>query len=277
MVDFTHTSKGLEVQFFNLSEGYPLGSTCKWEFGDVSSSTEDNPIHNYSRSRFYRVVLSIIDPSGNLLDQASKKIAVSEFAKTQLPDTIYNLIDSYIPPEIFGELTTEIKQQFIGKWQLYIQPLVNHLVPLEEYNNETYYEALENQLIMELSAYDFMVLKLNHMISAASARVTENNSTSSSDQGSESSNSIKKIITGPTEVEYFDTGNEDNDTITGISKASSILSSMKDNICMLAERLDIYLPICRETNDTVLKVPKVVNRRVNKGLSGPNPSTIVKK
>ena len=39
---------------------------------------------------------------------------------------------------------------------------------------------------------------------------------------------------------------------------------------MLAERLDIYLPICRYKSDTV--VPKVVNRRKPKPLDGPDPS-----
>lgn len=282
MVDFKYTTNGLEVNFKNLSDDYPLDHIWMWDFGDDSTSNEESPKHTYAVSDFYRVVLSVSDSEGNLVDRVSKRILVSDLVKTHLTDTIYNLIDTYIPSYIFGEITTELKQQFIGKWQLYLQPLVNHEIPIEEYSNEGYYEALENQLIMELAAYDFMVVMANQMISAASAKVLEDNSSSS---GGESQvvaggqGSIKKITTGPTEVEYFDIGSEDNETISGVTKAmqpGGLLDTLRNNICMLAERLDIYLPICRDTSTTSV-VPQVVNRRIPRGLDGPNPPVLVKK
>lgn len=282
MVDFKYTTNGLEVNFKNLSDDYPLDHIWMWDFGDDSTSNEESPKHTYAVSDFYRVVLSVSDSEGNLVDRVSKRILVSDLVKTHLTDTIYNLIDTYIPSYIFGEITTELKQQFIGKWQLYLQPLVNHEIPIEEYSNEGYYEALENQLIMELAAYDFMVVRANQMISAASAKVLDDNSSSS---GGESQvvaggqGSIKKITTGPTEVEYFDIGSEDNETISGVTKAmqpGGILDTLRNNLCMLAERLDIYLPICRDTSTTSV-VPQVVNRRIPRGLDGPNPPVLVKK
>ena len=275
MVDFNYTTNGLEVKFNNLSDYYPAEHTWLWDFGDGETSIETNPTHTFPKPNFYRVVLRVLDSAGEVIDKTSKRVNVSDMVKTHLSDTIYKLIDTYIPESIFGEITSELKQQFIGKWQLYLQPLVNHEIPLEEYSNENYYEALENQLIMELSAYDIMVVKANHMISAASARVLEGNSTSSSGGGG----SVKKITTGPTEVEYFDIGTEDNETITGVIKAmqpGGILDVLRGNICMLAERLEIYLPICREIPSTSV-VPVVVNRRNPRGLDGPNPPYIVKK
>lgn len=281
MVDFKYTTNGLEVAFNNLSDDYPLDHTWAWDFGDGVTSTEESPTHSYTKADFYKVTLQVLDQEGVIIDKVSKKVAISDQVKTHLPDTIYKLIDTYIPASIFGEITPETKQQFIGKWQLYMQPLVNHNVPLEEYSNENYYEALENQLIMEMAAYDFMVVRANHMIAAASAKVLEDNSSSedSSESGVGGQGTIKKITTGPTEVEYFDIGSEDNDTISSVTKAmqpGGILDTLKNNLCMLAERLDIYLPICREPYSTTV-VPRVVNRRVQRGLDGPNPPTIVKK
>lgn len=275
MVDFNYTTNGLEVKFNNLSDDYPAEHTWLWDFGDGETSIEDSPTHVFSKPSFYRVVLRCLDSAGEVIDKNSKRIGISDQVKTHLSDTIYNLIDTYIPESIFGEITSELKQQFIGKWQLYLQPLVNHYIPLEEYSNENYYEALENQLIMELAAYDFMVIKANQMISAASAKVLEGNSVSNGN----GEGSVKKITTGPTEVEYFDMGSEDNDTLTGVIKAmqpGGILDVLRGNLCMLAERLDIYLPICRELPSTSV-VPAVVNRRNPKGLDGPNPPYIVKK
>lgn len=283
MVDFRYTTNGLEVVFNNLSDDYPLDYIWAWDFGDGITSNEESPTHSYEKADFYKVTLKVLDQEGVIVDKVSKKVALSDQVKTHLPDTIYNLIDTYIPASIFGKITTDIKQQFIGKWQLYIQPLVNHEVPLEEYSNENYYEALENQLIMELAAYDFMVVRANQMIAAASAKVLEDNSSTEGSTevvpGGQGQGSIKKITTGPTEVEYFDVGSEDNDTISGVTKAmqpGGILDTLKNNLCMLAERLDIYLPICREPYSTPV-VPKVVNRRIPRGLDGPNPPIIVKK
>lgn len=281
MLDFTYKLKGLGVTFINISDDYPTPITWSWSFGDGSESSEENPSHTYETSNFYRVTLKVLDDQGSVIDSVTKRIVVSDLVKTHLSDTIYSLINAYIPESIFGSISPSIKQQFIVKWQLYLQPLVNHEIPLEEYANELYYEALENQLIMELAAYDYMVVNANQMIAAASSRVLESNSTvdSETEEGSQGSGSIKKITTGPTEVEYFDNVGSDNETITSIVKAmqpGGILDVLRKNICMLADRLTIYLPICNRPTPEVV-VPKVVNRREPRGLDGPNPPIIVNK
>ena len=51
--------------------------------------------------------------------------------------------------------------------------------------------------------------------------------------------------------------------------------SVKQNLCMLAERLSIYLPICRTVKKVV--VPKVVNHRRPGPLDGPDPGFPVKR
>ena len=200
----------------------------------------------------------------------------------QLPGSIYELIDTYIPEDIFGKLTLKEKQQFIEKWQLYIQPLVNHEVPIEEFNNELYYEALENQLIMELAAYDYMVVQISLMVGATAESVKESNSSSTSEsessESSRGSGEVKRIQTGPTEVEFFNDTDSESKTSSNVIKAmqpGGVIDILKQNLCMLAERLSIYLPICRTVKKVV--VPKVVNHRRPGPLDGPDPGFPVKR
>ena len=190
------------------------------------------------------------------------------------------LINTYIPYSIFGEVSSSIKQQFIEKWQLYIHPLVNHEIPVEDFDNELYYEALENQLIMELAAYDYMILNIQNVINATSQTIIKDNSQSSdssSDTSSASGGLIKKIVTGPTEVEYFNDTESEKDFILNITKATQpggFIDILKQNLCMLAGRLDIYLPICE--NQTRVVVPRVVNRRKPRLLDGPDPLEVLR-
>nr|DAD83372.1 MAG TPA: PKD domain [Myoviridae sp. ct3Pt8] len=282
IVDFKFAVVGLQVTFTNLSTP-PLaeGFKYRWNFGDgtIESHREVQVVHNYPNPGFFSVGLSVIQESTDtVVQQRVIEVPVyGEQVKTHLSGSIYDLINTYIPYNIFGSITYSIKQQFIEKWQLYIQPLVNHEVPIEEYNNELFYEALENQLIMELAAYDFMVLKASQTVSATASTVRDGNSQSET-QVEGDGGQVKRIQTGPTEVEYFEGSGNDADLISSMVKAlqpGGIIDLLKQNICMLAERLQIYLPICnRYPAERV--VPKVVNRRVPGPLDGPDPSYPVK-
>lgn len=301
VVDFNYTTVGLEVTFTNLSTGVPEGYTYLWDFGDGTSSKELSPVHEYPKSGFYKTSLSVLNEASMVISKREQSISVSDKVKTHLSDSIYVLINTYIPESIFGYVPIGVKKQFIEKWQLYIQPLVNHCIPIEEYNNELYYEALENQLIMELAAYDFMVLQISNMVKATANVITENNSytkeevedmacvraggtpgssspSSSSSRGSGGTGSVKAIKTGPTEVQFNDDFEQESDSASNALKAmqpGGLIDLLKQELCMLAERLDIYLPICDQI--PVTKVPRVVNRRRKGLLSGPDPFGVVKK
>lgn len=296
VVDFNFTTVGLRVTFKNLSDGVPLGTKYQWDFGDGETSFQKNPVHHYKCAGDYSVTLQVIDnDTKEILGQSEDDILITDFVKTHLPCSIYCLIDTYIPKNIFGTVSAKVKRQFITKWQLYIQPLVNHCIPIEQYANELYYEALENELIMELAAYDYMVLQVNLMVQATAAAVKDNNAiqtssssssknplgpltgqSSSTEQdanGGITSGRVKKIQTGPTEVEYFDDAAQDSDFASNAIKAlgeDGTLDVLKENICMLAERLDIYLPICNRPSAKRV-VPRVVNRRNPGFLGGPDP------
>lgn len=280
VVDFNYATVGLKVTFENLSTGVPSDYTYHWDFGDNTQSTLNNPTHEFDKPGFYKVTLLVKDPASNTVGSSEQRVPVTDKAKTHLSGSIYQLIDTYIPENIFGVVTTSTKRQFIEKWQLYLQPLVNHCIPLQEYNNEMYYEALENQLIMELAAYDFMSVQVANMVKAQAQSILENNTTSSSG-GSEPPDGyqgdVKKIQTGPTQVEYFNPNEDEPDLASNIIKAlgpGGLLDMMKENLCMLAGRLDIYLPICERPTRVV--VPKAVNKRIKGPLSGPDPFSLLK-
>ena len=280
VVDFNYATVGLKVTFENLSTRVPSDYTYHWDFGDNTQSTLNNPTHEFDKPGFYKVILIVKDPASNTVGSSEQRVPVTDKAKTHLSGSIYQLIDTYIPENIFGVVTTSTKRQFIEKWQLYLQPLVNHCIPLQEYNNEMYYEALENQLIMELAAYDFMSVQVANMVKAQAQSILENNTTSSSG-GSEPSDGyqgdVKKIQTGPTQVEYFNPNEDESDLASNIIKAlgpGGLLDMMKENLCMLAGRLDIYLPICERPTRVV--VPKAVNKRIKGPLSGPDPFSLLK-
>lgn len=289
VVDFIFNTVGLKSNFINLSYEVPDEYTYSWDFGDGGTSTELNPTHEYQKMGFYRVSMSIVDSNNRPVEKVTKTVLISDKVKTHLSNSIYVLINTYIPYLIFGKVPSSIKQQFIEKWQLYIQPLVNHEIPVEDFNNELYYEALENQLIMELAAYDYMLLNIQNVINATSQTIINDNSqgsecneeyssqSSGSSSNTSSGGSIKKIVTGPTEVEYFNDTESEKDFISNITKAvqpGGFIDILKQNLCMLAGRLDIYLPICE--NQTRVVVPRVVNRRRPRLLDGPDPLEVLR-
>lgn len=299
VVDFNFTTVGLRVTFQNLSDEVPSGSKYLWDFGDGEKSSQKNPVHRYKCAGNYSVILKVVDEStGMVMGQSTDDILITDFVKTHLPCSIYCLIDTYIPRDIFGVVPAKVKRQFINKWQLYIHPLVNHCIPIEEYANELYYEALENELIMELAAYDYMVLQVNLMIQATAQVIKDNNSvvpsstnplsvltgsssssstTEVSPNGDVTSGRVKKIQTGPTEVEYFDDRSQESESASNAIKAMADggpIDILKDQICMLAERLDIYLPMCNRPSSKRV-VPRVVNRRNPGLLDGPDPGELI--
>lgn len=274
--DFIVSTKGLEASFRIINK-VPEGSIILWDFGDGSEDSGSKFVtHTYSTPGIYTVVCKV---AGKY--EIVKNLVISDKVKTHLSDTIYNLIDSYIPSDFGVTMGDEDKSLYINKWQLYIQPLVNHCIPLEEYSNELYYEGLENQLIMELAVYDFLYTYASKMIISTTGRLQElisNSSKTSEGSSGEEGLKIKQITTGPTEVQYFDSM---SDSISSLYKyyvqslqPGGFLDQYKTNLCMLASRLEIFLPICGEISKEVV-VPSVGNHRRSKLLGGPNPATVL--
>jgi PKD repeat protein len=273
---FVTQVSGLRVSFRIIGK-VPVLTPVNWDFGDNGTEFNvRNPQHEYEQSGIYTVICSYTDADGET-QSYSADIVVNTLAHTHLTGSIYNLIDAYIPEELATEMAIKDKQVFINKWQLYIHPLVNHHIPLEEYSNELYYEGLENQLIMELAVWDYLNTWLYNILARTGAFLS-NIATLSEEADDNSVHSrgdrIKQITTGPTEVQYYDKISESYaslySTYYKALQPGGVIDSIKKNLCMLAERLEIFLPICNRVGEKV--TPKVTNHRVTHKLDGPNPT-----
>ena len=278
---FVYVTKGLQVSFRIISK-VPSGVTTSWDFGDFkeSSSNDRSPSYTYETAGFYTVTLRVTIGEETIEQSQLVMVSEDENITTHLSDSIYNLIDNYIPKEL-GNMSMDQKVTYITKWQLYLGPLVNHEILPDKYQDELAYEGLENQLVMELAAWEY----LNVQITALLARTNDffskfqSQPESSNSEKEDNNTRIKKITTGPTEVEYFD---RYSDSIASWWKyyiqalqPGGIIDELRVNLCTLAQRLDIYLPFCDKVRTSV--VPKVVNHRKAGPLGGPNPTSLVKK
>ena len=126
-LDFLYVTSGLEVSFRVISK-VPAKSIFDWDFGDDKGEVFNGGRHvsySYETPGFYTVTLHVTNSNG--LDiTVDKTLVVCDYGHTALADTIYNLIDHYIPSEISDGMTREDKSIYITKWQYYIGPLVNH-------------------------------------------------------------------------------------------------------------------------------------------------------
>ena len=289
-LDFAYTAKGLEVSFRVLTK-VPPKSIFEWDLGDDSGYFYNKklPTYTYEKPGFYSVTLTVTNSNG-YNESVSKQIIVTDKVKTHLSDSIYNLIDYYIPTELNQEMTPEDKELYINKWQLYIQPLVNHCVPIEEYNNELAYEGLENQLIMELAAWDYLNVRIMNLLITANEYVSgvislKKPGTSGGDETAEEESEsargdrIKSIKTGPTEVEYYDTLSESGSSLfTAFSNAlkpGGIIDELRKNLCTLASRLEIFLPFCENYQPII---PSRVRHLKRPGpFDVPNPRSVLRR
>lgn len=274
---FVPIISGLTVKF-RLTGEVPSTMPVDWDFGDSTQEYNKRQVtHTYEESGFYIVTVSYTNPKKGKTYTYSQEIVVNIEAKTSLTGSIYELINYYLPEDIAIKMTLQEKQVYINKWQLYIHPLVNHFIPQEDYNNELYYEGLENQLIMELAVYDFLSTKLYNLLARLGqylGNVTGITESETDAIGNSRGDRIKSITTGPTEVQYYDTLSDSISSLySTYSKAlqpGGLIDTIKKNLCTLAERLEIFLPFCTRVRKVV--VPKVVNRRNPGLLGGSNPT-----
>lgn len=279
---FVYVTKGLQVSFRIISK-VPAGVVTSWDFGDSkeSSSNDRSPSYTYETAGFYTVTLKVTSKEETIEQSQLVMVSEDENITTHLSDSIYILIDSYIPKEL-GTMTMDQKVAYITKWQLYIGPLVNHEITPDKYQDELAYEGLENQLVIELAAWEYLNVQVTALLAKTNDFFSnfQKQSNNTSEEDTDDGNTrIKRITTGPTEVEYFD---KYSDSIASWWKyyiqalqPGGIIDELRINLCTLAQRLDIYLPFCDKIHTSI--VPRVVNHRKAGPLGGPNPTSLVKK
>lgn len=282
-LDFVYNTLGLNVSFRVVTKT-PSKSIFEWDFGDDKGYVYNQRLPNYTYEKpgFYQVTLTVTDSSG-FNSTVCKTVIVTNKAKTHLIGSIYELIDNYIPSVIGDKITIEDKAMYINKWQLYIGPLVNHDTPIEDYNDELSYEGLENQLIMELAAWDFLNVRVMNILIKSNEYIGSviSSTTDSEEDNADSARGdrIKSITTGPTEVQYYDKLTESGSSLfkafTDALKPGGIIDELRKNLCTLANRLDIFLPFCE--NYQPILPPRNVRLKRPGPLDVPNPRILLNK
>lgn len=80
------------------------------------------------------------------------------------------------------------------------------------------------------------------------------------DDSENAGGSVKKIITGPTEVEFFDTAEALSDFLSSSKNGKSVLDSMFVGLCGLANKIGIKIPYCNDPRN-------LYNKRFKVGMS----------
>ncbi|HRQ50987.1 MAG TPA: PKD domain-containing protein [Agriterribacter sp.] len=234
----------LQVVFEDLSTNTPTG--WAWDFGNSTNSNSQNPTVTYTTPGTYTVKLTATNSDGS--SSFSKKIVVS--SNIGLNETIEDMVISQLPP---GMVIDPIAlDQAIKKWQIYLQPKVS--IPYEVSEADTFNQSawppLASSLITQLVIYD-------QLIEAAGKSVVANSLTGS-EGGSGGSGTIKKIESGPSVAEWYNSADFWKNLFGG-SGQTGFFALFAQQICMLASRQNIYIPeICGKRITTIF--PKVFKK-----------------
>jgi PKD repeat protein len=93
VANFSYSVNGTSVSFTDLSTGNPI--SWLWTFGDGSTSTQQNPTHQYAQTGTYTVTLKATNMAGS--NQVSKSITLSNYSF---------LVGSYSVVDVAGGYTT---------------------------------------------------------------------------------------------------------------------------------------------------------------------------
>ena len=221
---FSYVPNELVVQFNDHSSNVP--TSWAWNFGDAGTATSQNPSHTYDSTGHYDVSLIATNADGSSTATVLT-IGVSSLGLTVLPKKLYLYIDQNLPTGV--EIPLSNKVSLIRKWQEFISILVDREISDANIYNEYYYSALENELIT-------LCVVLDLILNGANQWLLSNQGDGSSVSGTQ----LKKIVTGPSEAEYF---NQSEDWLN-IMKPGGIYQQLQARCCHLAARLRISLPFC---------------------------------
>jgi PKD repeat protein len=249
--NFTFSPTLLVVIFTDTSTNFPVA--WEWDFGDGNTSTNQNPTHTYATPGIYTVSLKAINAGGFTVK--SRTIQVSDSPILPLP--LREFILYRLPQGI--DFDPELIDALIAKWQMYLAPLVTPPVNIDNVFYESSYPPLVNVLIASLVVYELLIDTANNLMLSLASTSGGQSSGSGSSSTSGSTGGIKKIVTGPTEVEFHNPAEilrnyfkQSNSSSNRIGQGNSPMDGIKNDICMLAQRLGIWLPICPPISAPVL-------------------------
>lgn len=210
--------------------------SANWDFGDGNNSSLLSPTHTYPDLGTYIITLTV--PGEENPVTITETLVISTKTSSMVP--LLDISKEYIPSVLetsFSNKGDNLKE----KWLLYLQPLVNHIIPDDNYYLEEQYEALEIRLAGELVAYDFLLSEVTKNIAGV---ITSSTGDLQSPDGD---GEVKKITTGPTDAEFFsatESAAKITKALSELDKPGGVMDGLRVSICQLANRLQIYLPMC---------------------------------
>lgn len=236
VANFNFYANGLEVLFEDLSANTP--TSWAWEFGDTQTSTDQNPTNTYLAEGKYKVKLTATNVDGASVFEYEILVSLTP----GLNQTVETMVKEALPAE-FSIGAIELTQA-VRRWQLYLQPkiYIPFAVAVADTFNQAKYPGLANVLISKLIVYE-------QLLSQASKTMV---STLSSESGSTSTGNIKKIESGPSVAEWYDTSSTWKTIFAGKSD-TGFFGSLTQEICIFAGRQNIRIPeICGRKKLTLL-------------------------
>jgi PKD repeat protein len=251
---FSYTAVGLSASFRDLSYGNP--SSWDWDFGDGSSnSTDQHPTHLFTEEGFHTVTLTISDEADPPVTvQSTQRVGVSSSPEECPQMPTYDAVMLRIPENFTSIVTPPLTYSLIRKWQRIISTLVTPSINPLYTHNELYWPLLANELVIELVVLDIFESKVkNFLMSLASSSMSSSSGTTSS------KGSLKSIVTGPSEVQWYDNAQTVSDQLSAVTKTGGFIDQSKNQACSLAAILKVPLFICPEGNKPVFP-PKIAKK-----------------
>jgi len=101
-----------EISFYNISDSDSTLIDFEWEFGDGSSSGDENPLHTYDQAGDYEILMRVETVNG-CWDTIIGKVAITEFVKLYIPS-------AFTPNGDGLNDYFQIKGTPVTDWNLYI-------------------------------------------------------------------------------------------------------------------------------------------------------------
>jgi hypothetical protein len=199
--------------------------TGKVTFTFNTSNTDNTGIYEYIIEETKLNTSKVLLTRGNIIikEYVPFSLSVEAFLATELPIDI-TLNDNFVTQKIIY-------------WRTFLMSAFN----ISTIYNDSVWSPMQNALIAKLVAYEVLTLAAKGSLLSVLGG-TYNTTTSSSEGG------VKRIVTGPAEVEFFPAG----DTIQQIFKqdtaGNSVLDSLVKDICGLASFLKVKVPMCKYVN-----------------------------
>jgi hypothetical protein len=163
-------------------------------------------------------------------------------------------IASRIPSDLLPD--SSVLSDYLTKWKLFIAPLLDPEIPIDLIFDDSSWPLLAAELLVSLVIYEVLDISIKaYLLSAVGSTTSSTGSTGI----------VKKVVTGPTEAEFF----SPKETMSEVIKPGGLFYITKDTVCMLASRLNITLYICPDLNRPVI-APDVHKKPHKRHLHFPN-------